>query len=1274
VVSSYQVRSSSESLLLTKIADSTICFSPLKFAYDSKNIQEPNKNSSELIKTKARNNFNGVVQGADYRGVEVLADIKKLDNVPWYLITKIDLAEVFGPAKENTLYNIIIFGLLIFAGGFALLYYHSRLNLSHIKKMHAAENKLSEILENSTNTFFSHTPDNVLTYISPQSVNILGYSPDELIEDWRKQLTDNPINLKGVELSKKAVLTGKPQASYELELRKKDGSLIWAEVHEAPVVKNGKTVAIVGSLTDITLRKSAEKALNQSEKIFRHLLENSPIYIFFKDENFRLINMSKNYEELIGMPISEMLGKTTWELFQPEYSSVIIEEDKRVLFSDELISVEEEFAGRFFSTYKFPIQIEENRKIVAGYSIDITDQKTNEDALIESEVHFRNLADSGQALIWSTGINKKGNYFNKNWLDFTGRSFEIELNDGWLQNIHPEDLQLYQTTFDEAFEKQEKFSIDHRFRRSDGEFRWIKNNGSPRYNSRDEFIGYIGHCLDITELKQTEAELKEVNLMFRLAIEGANLGIWDHHITEGKIIRSGKWAEMLGYDPSEIDNDIESWKKLIHPDDRQLVEDAVMYHREGLTAEFKIEHRLRFKSGEYKWVLAWGKISMRDKNNKPLRLTGIHLNIDNRKKTLQDLAKSEERYKNLFNNHSAVKLIIDPIDGSIVDANKAASDFYGWSCAQLKSMSIYDINALSPKEIRNALDRAEKQKNVQFEYPHRLSNGSTRIVEIFSSKIILDGKTYLHSIIHDITTKKEAENYVKLLGRSIEQSPVSVIITDPSGNIQFVNSKFCEASGYTPAEVLGGTPKILKSGSQSKEFYQELWDTILSGNNWSGELHNKKKNGELFWESVIISSILDENGKITNFVAVKEDITEKKKITNELIISKERAEESSRLKSSFLANMSHELRTPMVGILGFTEIFKSEVKDPQLLEMIEGISSSSRRLMETLNSILDLSRIEAEKYSISNSGFYINDFINDEIRLFKSTAEIKNLSISFIPIDQEFMVYSDKNILHTVISNLIKNALKFTHDGGITITCKKNKIETEDFISISIRDTGIGIPPESLDIIFDEFRQASEGLSRNYEGTGLGLSIAKKLINALDGNITVHSEQGKGSTFIISVPVHINDGSLITRVFSKAKIHEDIHPVERKPRILYVEDDTISIKILKFYLKDLIRVDSVCDINRAVEMSLKNKYDIFLIDINLGHENNGKGLLKILKSRTETSSVPAIAVTAHALKYDKEKFLAEGFDDYISKPYLKNQMISVLKKHLHSFKNEEKLN
>ena len=414
----------------------------------------------------------------------------------------------------------------------------------------------------------------------------------------------------------------------------------------------------------------------------------------------------------------------------------------------------------------------------------------------------------------------------------------------------------------------------------------------------------------------------------------------------------------------------------------------------------------------------------------------------------------------------------------------------------------------------------------------------------------------------------------------------------------------------------------------------------------------------MFWEFASISPIKNAEGIITNFLAIKEDITERKKSEEELRNAKEKAEEMNRLKSIFLANMSHEIRTPMVAILGYSEILKNDVENPDLSAMAKDIYDSSLRLMNTLNLVLDLSKIESQKSIIYYTEFNAGEIVEEELKIFEGIAKRKNLYLNIVLPVEPLIIFLDERMFRQIVNNLVSNAIKFTPKGGITVKVDKESSNGKDWLTIKITDTGIGIPKSSRKIIFEEFRQISEGSNRKFEGTGLGLTITKKFIEMMNGYISVESDLDSGSSFFVRLPILKREAEKIKPKDEKLTAKEGISLL---PNVLLVEDDLSNAGVIEFFLKDLYEIDTVTEGEAAVKIAGRKRYNAILMDIDLGSGINGLEAARQIKKIPGYANTPIIAVTALAMKGNREKFLSEGCTHYIAKPFDKKTLVKFMK-------------
>ena len=492
-----------------------------------------------------------------------------------------------------------------------------------------------------------------------------------------------------------------------------------------------------------------------------------------------------------------------------------------------------------------------------------------------------------------------------------------------------------------------------------------------------------------------------------------------------------------------------------------------------------------------------------------------------------------------------------------------------------------------------------------------------------------------------------------------EKSLVGIYLIQ-DGVFKYINPKFAEIFEYNVNELLN-----IKGPADLT--FPEDWPLVecniskrLKGEIESANFEfrgvtktNKIINVEVFGSFEIYNGKPAILGTLLN-------ITERKKTEFELRSAKEKAEEMNRLKSVFLANMSHELRTPMIGILGYAETLYGELKEPLFKEMAATLLKSGNRLKETLNLILDLSRIEANKIDINLTTLDISQILQEIVKLFEVAAAEKNLELNLIILDENIVSKLDKRLFIQIVENLINNAIKYTVRGYINVYVKRISEHDKEYSVIEIEDTGIGISHENIELIFEPFRQASEGYARNFEGTGLGLTITKKFVELLNGQISLESKLGVGSKFTLK---------FISAVIRKNEISSHIYDEDKEPHmekktgnhsLLLVENDIPSVEIIKIYLQNKYNIDSAVDGLTALKMVAEKKYSAILMDIDLGFGMNGIEVAQKIRKLEGYENIPIIAVTAYAMMGDKEKFLNAGCTHYIAKPFDRNALIDLL--------------
>jgi diguanylate cyclase (GGDEF)-like protein/PAS domain S-box-containing protein len=416
------------------------------------------------------------------------------------------------------------------------------------------------------------------------------------------------------------------------------------EVYSSPIALREKRV-LFSIIHDITERRQAEAELRKSEERYRTLFNGMMDGIYRSSHEGRFVDVNPAMVRMFGYSSREemMAVDIKKELyFSPEErGSHILDTGREEIEAYRMRR--KDGSEIWVEDHGYYVHDEQGNILYhEGMLRDITARKQVEDALRESEQNYRNLANSGQALIWSSGIDGRCNYFNETWLKFTGRMLEQELGDGWIEGMHPEDYEDNKRTYLDAFKRREIFSLEYRLRRWDGEYRWLQDDGSPQYNTAGEFIGYIGHCLDITERKRVAEIIRESEERLTAVVEGSQLGYSDWNIKTGEIRRNERWAGMLGYTLKEIENTYQQWEELLHPDDCQSARQSLEDHLHGRTSIHRDEYRLRAKDGSYRWILDQGKIVEYDPQGNPLRMTATHTDITARKQAEAELLQAKE--------------------------------------------------------------------------------------------------------------------------------------------------------------------------------------------------------------------------------------------------------------------------------------------------------------------------------------------------------------------------------------------------------------------------------------------------------------------------------------------------------------------------------------------------------------------------------------------------------------------------------------------------------
>lgn len=492
--------------------------------------------------------------------------------------------------------------------------------------------------------------------------------------------------------------------------------------------------------------------------------------------------------------------------------------------------------------------------------------------------------------------------------------------------------------------------------------------------------------------------------------------------------------------------------------------------------------------------------------------------INERKAIIEALHKSTESYSSIFANIPDVCYRTD-INGTIVELSPAIKTVFGHDRNDLVGKSI--LNLYYDLSHRHVFLKEILQKGETRNFISKMKDkwGNLKHISI-NARLLYDSNgnpSHIDGIIRDITDTIKLERDSKMLHKAIEQSPVMVIIADTKGNVVFVNPRLCEITGYSEDEVIGMNARDFSAFSSDNDTFDNMYRTVSSGLEWRGEVQTTTRSGNKVWTNAVVAPIFNEAGEIVQYISFQEDISQVIKLNEAYREAKDKAEESNKLKSAFLQNISHEIRTPLNAIMGFADLLKdTDVPAEEMKKYAEIIYTSGQNLLTMMSDIIHISKIESKTEKTDISAVNLRDMCMVLYNRFLPYTEItgNKLKCNFHAINEKDYLCTDSSKVQDVLSNLLKNAFKFTSEGEIEF----GFIPENDRIHFYVKDTGIGIPEEFHDKIFESFRQVNTSLNKGFEGSGLGLSISKAYVELLGGKIQVKSAPGEGSTFSFSLP------------------------------------------------------------------------------------------------------------------------------------------------------------
>ncbi len=681
----------------------------------------------------------------------------------------------------------------------------------------------------------------------------------------------------------------------------------------------------------------------------------------------------------------------------------------------------------------------------------------------------------------------------------------------FMKNLHPDDIGPTLKKIEHQSREKAPISFAARNRCSDNTYKWLEWKGQT---------GADGSIFAVArEIGRNQSSKRDIftrkNSSERISGSCSEAIIMLNNV--GEIFFWNETASAIfGYTKSEIIG--RSLDQLIAPDKRQLAHQefsGIFEPSDQRTAfEKKIEITAAHKNGHEFPVDIFLSVF---KTENTWQTIGVIHDSTARKVNEDALENREQKFRQIFHNMQDIYVLTD-IEGTILEVSPSVSRFLHYEREELLGTLVQNI--YYDQNDRQDLLREAKEKGELLDYELRLRNKNNELVWASINNLnLLDGQGNLlgiESMVRDISFRKHAEDEMRKLSTAVEHSPVSIIISDLEGKIVYANPKAVETTGYSLEELLGQNPRVLKSGETDQQEYKQLWENISTGKQWSGTFHNKKKDGTLYWESSSISPIMDSTGRIINYVAVKEDITEKKRINDDLIDSEAKLKAANQTKDKLFSIIGHDLRSSIGSFGPILELLTDEgnLDETEKSVLLNALLQGSRTAYNLLENLLSWASGQSGRISLEPAYFNIKEVIDSNIDLLSSSSLQKSISLS-VNSRENVSVFADRNSIDLVVRNLISNAIKFTSErGSITI----NLLDAGDFVEVEIADSGVGIKKEVAENLFAS-NSFYTTLGTNFEkGSGLGLVLCKDFVEKNGGSIRVESVVGKGSRFTFSIP------------------------------------------------------------------------------------------------------------------------------------------------------------
>ena len=1118
-------------------------------------------------------------------------------------------------------------------------------------------------------------PDHTYVFSNPLHDQIAGGRP--LIG---KRLREAFPELEGqgiFERFDRVYQTGEPDVRHEMPAafrRTPDGPLETGYFNQVLCPWRAEDGAIRGVMSfafEVTGAVRAQQRLEQSERRAQQQLleldtlhQTAPIGMGLVDTDLRYVRVNERLAAINGVPAGDHVGRRVRDVL-PELAGTIEPLLRRVIASKEPIleievqgtTPQQPLVRRDWLVSYYPVRDPDGEvRAVGSVVLEVTERRRTAAALRESEERYRVVAETASDALITADETGTILFVNPAAEKIFGHAREAMLGQNltmlmpeYLRRVHEAAMARYLETGERHLSWE---SIKLPGLHESG--REIPLEVSFGEYAKDGTHHFTSIVRDVTERNEAEAALRESEARFRGTFENAAVGI-------AHVDRRGRWTyvneklcAILGYTREELL--ARTFGDVSHPDDVEASLDRFRRLMRGEIAEHTLEKRYLHKDGHVVWVRLTASLAPGVMGEPEYNIAVIE-DVTERKRAEAALRESEARFRALFSSidegYALCEMVLDtdgrPVDYRFLEVNPLFEAMTG----------LTDAVGRTAYELVPGLERHWVETYTRVALggePLRFEQGSEamgRWFDVFATPVEPRGRFAI--VFKDVTERRQAEQALReseaRFRSTFENAAVGMAHVGTDGSWLRVNDRLCAIVGYSREELL---EKTFQDITHPDDLGSDLglFGRLMRGEIESYQMEKRyfHKAGHVVWIDLTVALQRSEAGEALYSISVVQDISARKRIERELVEAKEQAEEMARLKSVFLANMSHEIRTPLTGILGFASLLARRVP-ASLRTYTERIETAGRRLLDTLNAVLTLAKLEADRVDLDLEPLGMAGEVRGVVQLFQAAAKAKGLRLVFRrggPGAAEAEALLDRGAFASVLQNLLSNAIKFTDHGHVTITVAADPPSDgpePPRVRVCVEDTGIGIDAAFVPYLFDEFRQESSGASRSYEGAGLGLALAKRLTELMHGALEVESEKGGGSRFTASFP-------LLERTSPPPEAPAAEQAAEAPPaRLLVVEDNADARLLMRELLEEAYELTLAASADEAVAAAERRAHDLVLLDINLGSGGNGEDVLARLRALPAYREVPVVALTAHGLPGDRERFLQMGFTDHLAKPF-----------------------